>query len=57
MNYCGEAFLHEESGYPEFQAMPDGKGNLTVLMKLKARTFNVSNMEDFVEKYKRAYGI
>lgn len=57
MNYCGEAFLYEESGYPEFQVIPQKNGRLTVFLKLKSRVFNVSGMEDFVEKYKRAYGI
>lgn len=57
MNYCGEAFLYEESGYPEFQVFPQKKGKVTVFLKLKNRIFNVSNMEDFMEKYKRAYGI
>lgn len=57
MNYCGEAFLYEESGYPEFQVIPQKKGRVTVFLKLKNRIFNVSNMEDFIEKYKRAYGI
>lgn len=57
MNYCGEAFLYEESGYPEFQVIPQKSGSLTVFLKLKNRIFNVSGMEDFVEKYKRAYGI
>ena len=57
MNYCGEAFLYEESGYPEFQVMPGKNGYLTVFLKLKHRTFNVSHMEDFIEKYKKAYDI
>lgn len=57
MNYCGEAFLYEESGYPEFQVIPQKNGRLTVFLKLKSRIFNVSEMEDFVDKYKRAYGI
>lgn len=57
MNYCGEAFLYEESGYPEFQVIPQKNGKVTVFLKLKHRIFNVSNMEDFMEKYKRAYGI
>lgn len=57
MNYCGEAFLYEESGYPEFQVIPQKNGKVTVFLKLKNRIFNVSNMEDFMEKYKRAYGI
>lgn len=57
MNYCGEAFLYEESGYPEFQVIPQKNGKVTVFLKLKNRIFNVSGMEDFIEKYKRAYGI
>lgn len=57
MNYCGEAFLYEVSGYPEFQVIPQKNGKVTVFLKLKGRIFNVSNMEDFMEKYKRAYGI
>ena len=57
MNYCGEAFLYEESGYPDFQVIPGKNGYLTVFLKLKHRTFNVSNMENFIEKYKRAYEI
>lgn len=57
MNYCGESFLYEESGYPEFQVIPQKNGKVTVFLKLKNRIFNVSNMEDFVAKYKRAYGI
>lgn len=57
MNYCGEAFLYEESGYPEFQVIPQNKGKVAVFLKLKNRIFNVSNMEDFMEQYKRAYGI
>ncbi len=57
MNYCGEAFLYEESGYPEFQVIPQKNGKVTVFLKLKNRIFNVSNMENFMEKYKRAYGI
>lgn len=57
MNYCGEAFLYEESGYPDFQVIPEKNGQLTVFLKLRHRIFNVSNMEDFVEKYKNAYKI
>lgn len=57
MNYCGEAFLYEESGYPEFQVIPQKNGRVTVFLKLKHRIFNVSSMEDFIAKYKRAYGI
>ena len=57
MNYCGEAFLYEESGFPEFQVIPQKNGKVTVFLKLKNRIFNVSNMEDFMEKYKRAYGM
>lgn len=57
MNYCGEAFLYEESGYPDFQVIPGKNGHLTVFLKLKHRTFNVSIMENFIEKYKRAYEI
>lgn len=57
MNYCGEAFLYEESGYPEFQVIPQKNGKLTVFLKLRHRIFNVSSMEDFIAKYKRAYGI
>ena len=57
MNYCGEAFLYEESGYPDFQVIPGKNGYLTVFLKLKHRTFNVSHMEDFIEKYKQAYDI
>lgn len=57
MNYCGEAFLYEESGYPEFQVIPQTKGKVTVFLKLKNRIFNVSNMEDFIAKYKSAYGL
>lgn len=57
MNYCGEAFLYEESGYPEFQVFPQKNGRLAVFLKLKSRIFNVSDMEDFIAKYKRAYGI
>lgn len=57
MNYCGEAFLYEESGYPEFQVFPRKNGKVTVLLKLKSRIFNVSGMEDFIQKYKRAYGL
>ena len=56
MNYCGEAFLYEESGYPEFQVIPQKNGKLTVFLRLKDRIFNVSSMEDFMEKYRRAYG-
>ncbi len=55
MNYCGEAFLYEEAGYPDFQVIPRKDGKLTVFLKLKNRIFNVSNMENFMEKYKRAY--
>ncbi len=57
MNYCGEAFLYEESGYPEFQVIPQKNGKVTVFLRLKNRIFNVSGMKDFMEKYKRAYGI
>lgn len=57
MNYCGEAFLYEESGYPEFQVIPQKNGKVTVFLKLKNRIFNVSSMEDFIAKYKRAYEI
>lgn len=57
MNYCGESFLYEESGYPEFQVIPQKNGKVTVFLKLKHRVFNVTNMEDFMEKYKRAYGV
>lgn len=56
MNYCGEAFLYEESGYPEFELIP-GKNGYIVFLKLKHRTFVVTHMEDFLEKYKRAYDI
>ena len=56
MNYCGEAFLYEESGYPEFEVIP-GKNGYVVFLKLKHRTFVVTHMEDFLEKYKRAYDI
>lgn len=57
MNYCGESFLFEESGYPEFQVIPQKNGKVAVFLKLRHRIFNVSNMEDFIAKYKRAYGI
>lgn len=57
MNYCGEAFLYEEAGYPDFQVIPGKNGYLTVFLKLKHRIFNVSHMENFIEKYKRAYDI
>ncbi len=57
LNYCGEAFLYEESGYPEFQVIPQKNGKVTVFLKLKHRIFNVSNMENFIAKYKQAYGI
>ncbi|MCM1063125.1 MAG: hypothetical protein NC420_01410 [Eubacterium sp.] len=57
MNHCGESFLYEESGYPEFQLIPQKNGKVTVFLKLKHRIFNVSNMEDFIARYKRAYGI
>ena len=57
MNFCGESFLYEGSGYPEFQVIPQKNGKLTVFLKLKNRIFNVSSMKDFIVKYKRAYGI
>jgi len=57
MNYCGEAFLYEESGYPEFQVIPQKNGKVAIFLRLKSRIFNVSNLEDFIVKYKRAYGI